>query len=133
VMAALVVSSVLAAPGRMGAAAAGRPGAKGTGSKAELYAVVQIGDEIKVISKSEVNAEKDRLRKQFTQDKKTYEDAKKEAAKNKEKFDEPKPESRNYTLRVLKSSCKTEQEANDYRDKRLQEEESKPSKKTAAR
>ena len=134
VMMALVVSPLLAGPPRAaGGAAGGRPGIKTAAAKSEPYAVVQIGDEIKVIRKSEVNEEKKRIAEEYKQKMKTYEEAKKEATKNKEKLEEPKPDKRDYTMRVLKSSCKTEQEANDYCEKRKQEEESKTSKKTAAR
>jgi len=89
-----------------------------TTTKAETYVVIQIGEEIKVVPGSQLASEKKRV----------AEDSKKEAGKGKDKVEIPKPLQKK--VKVLKSSCKSEKEAIEYRDKLLQDkDEPKPKKK----
>jgi hypothetical protein len=93
--------------------------AKTATPKNETYTVVQIGDDIKVVKKSELTT----LQKTTTEeDKKTlkaYEDAKKEAKKNHEKYDAPKPLPRK-VKKLSSKPFKTIEEANEWKDNFVQ-------------
>ena len=67
----------------------GRSG--GGAAKAEPYVVVQTGDDLQVMTRSEFIAAKKSAAEKYKQDMKDYKEAKKQAAKSKEKFDGPKP------------------------------------------
>ena len=60
---------------------------------------------------------------EYERDMKAYKDATKDSSKGKEKIDVPKPVK--HTPKVLKRSCKSEHDANDARDKILQDKEEK--------
>ena len=107
------------------------PPPRGGAVKAEPYVVVQTGDDLQVMTRSEFLAAKKSALDKYKQDKKDYDDAKKQAAKNKEKFDGPKP------VKVLPkqvgSTYKTKEEADKACEKRRQEkEEGKGDKKPAS-
>jgi len=123
-MAAVLLLSVWAAPDQ-GLAA---PGSKaGAAPKPELWSVVKVGDELKVIKKTDLKQLQKTTTDEDATKKKQYEDAKKDAAKNKGKSDAPSPAGSpavdltqkplKRTVKVLKSSCKTEQEATDWMEK----------------
>ena len=67
----------------------GRTG--GAGSKAEPYVVVETGDDVQVMTRSEFLAAKKSAVDKYKQDMKDYKEAVKAAKKSKEKFDGPKP------------------------------------------
>jgi hypothetical protein len=100
--------------------------AKSTG-KADTYCVVQVGDEVSVARKSDVAGLRKSAAEEDKRAMKEYEAAKKEAKKNKEKFDTPKPTLRK--VKILKDGFKTEQEAADWKDKRGEGKEDKPARK----
>jgi hypothetical protein len=104
------------------------PGAAAAGAKAEQYAVIQIGEDVKAVPKSRVNEEKKRIADQYKQDKKAYDEAYKAAIKNKEKPDMAKPDKKTYVVKVLKSSMKTEQDANTWIENYLSGEDKKEEK-----
>jgi hypothetical protein len=123
-----VVASLAASAGNGAEPRAAK--AKAAAPKVESYVVVQIGDEVKVVTKSELKNLTKTVRDEDKKRKEDYEKDKKTAAKNKEKFDTPKPSTRKVTkLKEFKS----EQEANDWLEKhpRGKEEEGKTAKKTA--
>ena len=104
-------------------------------AKVEMYAVVQIGEELSVVKKSDLANLKKSTAEEDKKKMKDYEEAKKAATKNKESFDLPKPVKR--SVKILKNSLKSEQAANDWKEKFLREKDgsksdtSKTSKKTA--
>jgi hypothetical protein len=95
----------------------GKPAA----TKTETYSVVQVGDEIKVVKKSEMMTFQKGLADAYKQEMKTYNEAKKEASKKKEKLDMPKPVKP--TVKTLKPSLKSQQEAEDWCEKFVQKKE----------
>jgi hypothetical protein len=84
--------------------------------KPELYTVIQVGDEAQVIKKSELTNLRKTIAEEDKQKKKDYDEAKKAAAKSKEKTDLGKPPLKR-TVKVLKDSFKTEEEAKDWMEK----------------
>jgi len=97
-------------------------------TKAETYAVIQIGEEIKVVPGSQLAAERKRVAEEYKRDMKTYQDSKKDSGKGKDKVEIPKPVQKK--VKVLKPSCKNEKEAIEYRDKLLQDKDEPKVKKT---
>ncbi len=78
-------------------------------SAKDLYAVVQVGDEIKVISNSELTSLRRESSDKYMEELKVYEQARRAAAKKKEKFDKPKPQRP--VIRVLASKLPSEEAA----------------------
>jgi hypothetical protein len=112
-------------------AVGGRRAEQSTPAKTETYVVVQVGDELRVIPKSQLKDLQKSTADEDKQNSKKYDDDKKAAMKKKEKFDQPKPVKR--SVKTLKSGLKTEQDAEAFKEKHLQEKEtSKTGKKTAA-
>ena len=93
--------------------------------KVETYSVVQIGEEVKVVKKSELTTLRKSIATEDKQAAKAYEEAKKASGKDKDKdknnSELVKPVKRK--IKVLKGSLKTEQEANDWMEKHLQQQE----------
>lgn len=117
-VACLMIASVSAATKR--AAATATP-------KAETYSVVQIGDDIKVVKKSELAALKKSNTEEYKKAVKEYNAAKKEAAKSKDK-DKPaleKPVKRKI-VDLAKKTFKTEQDANTWMENNLQSKKDEP-------
>ncbi len=116
---------------RQSAAMAQAPtGKTGTGKpagKVETYCVVQIDDEVSVIKKANLAGLRKSTAEEDKRAAKEYENAKKEAKKNKEKFDTTKPIPRK--VKMLKDGFKSEQDAADWKDKRGDGKEDKPAKK----
>jgi hypothetical protein len=83
---------------------------KAAATKPELYTVVQVGDEISAIKKSELNNLKKTTADEDKKRKKDYDEAKKAAVKSKDKSDLGKPPAKR-VVKVLKSSLKSEEEA----------------------
>jgi hypothetical protein len=105
-------------------------GDKATAGKAETYVVVQVGEEFRVVAKSDYKSLPKMIRDEDNKAKKEYDEAKKAAIKNKEKFDTPKPLPRK--IHKIGPSFKTEDDAKAWLDKH-QEEEEKNGKKASAR
>ena len=97
---------------------------KTSSAKPEMYAVVKIGEEIKVVKKSEVAGLRKTIAEDHKRDMKAYLAAKKEAGKNKEKSDLPRPVLQKMT--ILKNAFKTEQEANTWADNYMQKRKDEP-------
>ncbi len=106
--------------------------------KVETYSVVQIGDEAKVVKKSELVGLRKTAAEDYKRAVKDYNTAKKEATKSKDK-DKSAPEKpvKRKIVDLAKKTFKTEQEANTWLDNYLQEpkkddSKSKTDKKAAA-
>jgi hypothetical protein len=91
--------------------------AKAAAQRKEVYMVVQIGDDISVIAKSQQNEEQKRVALQYKDELKAYEQAKKEATKNKEKGELVKPVK--HIVKILKNGLKSQQEAEAWKAKYL--------------
>jgi hypothetical protein len=108
------------------------PSRAGAGAAKEVFAVVKIGDDVKIVKKSEVAGLKKSTADEDKRDQKAYQDAKKEAAKSKDKSAMPKKPAKR-SVQVLKSSLKTEQEAATWMEKYLASKKDGPkSGKTAS-
>ena len=96
-------------------------------AKNESYSVIQIGEDIKVVSSSD----KIKLTKQADDDYKkalkNYQDAKKDKNNH-----DPKPDKKDYTLKVLKASFKTQDDAQKFADDKIKERDKGKDKKTTA-
>jgi hypothetical protein len=88
---------------------------KSAAPKNETYAVVQIGDEMRVIRKSELTGLKKSTAEEDKKAKKDYDEAKKAAKTKEEKAELGKPPASRKVI-VKKQAFKTEQEANDWID-----------------
>ncbi len=115
-----VMDAAAQPPRRTGSAAA----------KVDPYVVVQNGDDLEVMTRSEFLALKKSAAEKYKQDLKDYKEAVKQAKKNKEKFDGPKPVK--VEPKQVGSTYKTKDEADTACEKRKREkEEGKSEKKTA--
>ena len=70
--------------------------------KPAMCAVVQVGDELRIVPKDEVDALKKKLEAEHKEAVEAYKQAKAEAKKNKEKFTDPAPKP--VKLKVVKAS-----------------------------
>jgi len=122
-------------------AAPPRSAGKAATPKVETYSVVQIGDEAKVVKKSELASLRKTAAEDYKRAVKDYNTAKKEAAKSKDKDkDKSAPEKpvKRKIVDLAKKTFKTEQEAGTWLDNYLQEpkkddSKSKTDKKAAAK
>ncbi len=96
--------------------------------KPQTYAVVRIGNELKVMASSSLKQERKSLAKKYKDDMQKYKDAKKDAAEDKDAAKGADhgaalkmPERSQYHLMVLKSSIKTQGEADTFVDKYIEE------------
>jgi hypothetical protein len=90
-------------------------GGKSAAPKAESYLVVQIGDDMSVVKKSDLAKLKKDAAQKYKDEMKQYNDAKKEAAKNKDKgADKAALEKPLKPKIVVKKTCKTEEEAKNW-------------------
>ena len=95
--------------------------------RAETYSVVQIGDEVKVVKKSELAALKKSAAEDYKRAMKEYKDAKKEAAKNKDKStDKPALEKPIQQKIVVKKTFKNEDEAKAWVETHLRSQKDEP-------
>ncbi len=103
-------------------------------TKNEAYSVIQVGQEVKVVKKSEVKAEEKSVKDRYQRDMKAYQEAKKSAGKNKDAASQAvKPDKANYVFKILKASCKTKDEADDYAAKHQDGKTDKTSKTDSAK
>jgi hypothetical protein len=106
-------------------------GEKGAAGKPELYSVVKIGDEVQIVKQSDVAGLRKSTAEEDKKAKKDYDEAKKAAAKSKDKSDLGKPPVRRRVIE-LKKGLKTEDDAKDWLDKHPQGQGGGAKKKTAA-
>lgn len=80
--------------------------------KAEGFAVIQVGDEMKVVAQAEVDTTKKHIQDEFQKSLDAWKAAKKAAEDKKEKFDKPEPKPT--AFHVVKGGFKTQEEANTF-------------------
>jgi hypothetical protein len=96
-------------------------------TKVETYSVVQDGDELKIIKKSELAKLKKDAAQKYKEELKQYNDAKKEAVKSKDKgADKPALEKPVKHTIVAKKTFKTEQEAKTWMENQLDSKKDDP-------
>jgi len=117
-IASMLILSAAGAPGLAASPRSPSPSRSGS-TKAEAYSVVKIGDEVKVIKKSDLSGLKKSTADEDKKDLKAYQDAKKEFSKSKDKSAMPKKPVKR-SVHVLKSSLKTQQEAEAWMSKYLE-------------
>jgi hypothetical protein len=107
------------------------PNAAGPGARVanETYSVVQIGDEIKVVSASEKKTLIKKLEDDYKLDTKKYADAKKDK-KNADANSLKKPDKKDYTIKVLKANFKTQEDAQKFADDKIKERDKGAKKST---
>jgi hypothetical protein len=94
-------------------------------AKNETYTVIQVGSEVTAVPKSQLNEQKKQLADRYKKDLKAYETAKKEAGKDKEKVaDLVKPVKHDYTMKILKSSLKSREDAQTWIEEHPLDEDS---------
>lgn len=87
--------------------------------KSEPLAVVQVGNEVRIIKKSELPDLKKELETKYRAAAREYLEARSEARKAKREFTNPRPVKE--SLSILAASVKTQEEAEKVRDKALNE------------
>ena len=95
-------------------------------AKPTLYAVVRVNGELKVMTRSEATSLQKKLRDDFKIAMKEYDNGRREAAKKRGKFGEPRPTMPKVS--ILRSNFKSLEAAEAYRDiilKRLRERETR--------
>lgn len=102
------------------------PGAK---TANETYSVIQIGEDIKVVSNSEKISLTKRADEDYKSDLKKYNDAKKDK-NNHDANTLKKPDKKDYTVKILKANLKTQDEAQKFADDKIKERDKGNSKKT---
>jgi hypothetical protein len=95
----------------------------------ETYSVVQIGEEIKVVSASEKKTLIKKLEDDYKLDTKKYTDAKKDK-KNADANSLKKPDKKDYTIKILKANFKTQDEAQKFADDKIAERDKGAKKST---
>lgn len=100
-----------------------RPGGAGPAAKAERFVVVQIGDDLEVMTTVDLTAKKKALKEQYKEEMAKFNQAKKEAAKKKEKFEGEKPIK--IEPKQIGTTFKTREEAEAFCEKKRQEREGK--------
>lgn len=99
-----------------------RPTKPAASKSSDLYAVVQIGDEYKVIRQSEIPTETKRVAEKYKDDMKSYQEAKKK---------DPQAEKpQKVTVKTIKKSIKSQQDAQEYCDKMKDKGDAPDAKKT---
>lgn len=84
-------------------------------TKHEAYSVIQVGTEVRVIRKADLKNEEKTQKDRYQKDLKAYQDSKKSTTKAKDGASAAvKPDKAAYTVKVLKSSCKNKDEADDF-------------------
>jgi len=96
--------------------------------KPASYAVVQIGNDVKVVKADQLSSLKKQVRDEYAKAQKNYQAAKKAAAKQKRKFEGEKPVRKK--LKVLSNHLKSEAAANEAMQKHLARLSSKNRTKT---
>jgi hypothetical protein len=100
------------------------------GAKNETYYVVQIGEDIKVVSSSEKTNLTKRADEDYKLDLKKYNDAKKDK-NNHDANTLKKPDKiKDYTVKILKANFKTQDEAQKFADDKIKERDKGTTKKT---
>jgi hypothetical protein len=133
-LASVLAAALIAGLWTTASVAAPKHAEKSATPKPELYTVVQIGDEVQVIKKSELTNLRKTTAEEDKKAKKDYDEAKKSAAKSKDKSDLGKPPVKR-SVKVLKDSLKSEQDAQEWMEKHpvQKKDDVKTGKKTVAR
>ena len=107
---------------------------RGAPTQPETFDVIKIGDDFKVIRHSELAGLKKSTADDYKKDMKAYQDAKKELAKSKDKDKSAMPTKPvKHTPQLLKGSLKTQEDADAWLAKHLEEKKDAPkSPKTAS-
>jgi hypothetical protein len=100
------------------------PGAK---TANETYCVIQIVDEIIPVTNSEKAKRIKQEEDNYKSASKKYQDAKKDKNNH-----DPKPDKKDYTVKVLKAGFKTKDDAQKFADDKIQERDKGKDKKTTA-
>ena len=95
------------------------------------YAVIRVGDEVRVVARSSVNQEKKNANNKYKADMKAYQEAKKATATSPDHGADLKKPTK-AVVTVLKASVKTQAEAIRFRDKYLAEHEGLSARNTVA-
>lgn len=97
------------------------PTDRGASPKNEACCVVQVGEDVKAIRKSELKSLQKSSNDQYQKDLKAFQESKKSGNKGNDNA-EPlkKPEKSHYTVKMLKSSFKNLQEAEEWKIKYLE-------------
>ena len=97
----------------------------------ETYSVIQIGEDIKVVTNSEKTSITKKADEDYKSDMKKYNDARKDK-KNADANSLKKPDKKDYTVKVLKASFKTQDDAQKFADDKIKERDKGSAKKTTA-
>jgi hypothetical protein len=100
-------------------------------NKNESYSVVQIGEDIKVITSTEKTTLTKKAEDDYKKDLKNYQDAKKDK-NNHEANALKKPDHKDYTVKILKANFKTQDDAQKFADDKIKERDKGATKKTTA-
>lgn len=112
---AVVADDVLAQRGGGGRGGGRGQGARGGNNADEIYSIVQVGDEVRIVLVDEVEALAKEIKQANTDAIRKWSAAKKSAQKNDEEFTDPKPNPERF--KVLAKSVNGRREATDVRDK----------------
>ncbi|MGA2798387.1 MAG: hypothetical protein ABSE63_12465 [Thermoguttaceae bacterium] len=99
------------------------------GAKNETYYVVQIGEDIKVVTNTEKTSIKKKSEDDYKSDLKKYNDAKKDK-KNADANSLKKPDRKDYDVKVFPKTFKTQDEAQKFADDKIKERDKGNAKKT---
>jgi hypothetical protein len=97
-------------------------------AKNETYSVIQIGEDIKVVTTSEKTSLTKKAQDDYKTDLKKYQDAKKDK-KNTDANSLKMPDKKDYTVKVLKASFKTQDDAQKFADDKINERDKGNAKK----
>jgi uncharacterized spore protein YtfJ len=95
----------------------------------ETYSVIMVGDEIKVVTTSEKTSLIKKYKDEYKQDLKKYQEAKKDKS-NHDANTLKKPDEKDYTVKVLKGSFKTQEDAQKFADDKIKERDKGAKKST---
>ncbi|MGW8256477.1 MAG: hypothetical protein ACWGMZ_03225 [Thermoguttaceae bacterium] len=104
------------------------PHSRAQANQHEMYAVVEVGGELKVVPKSSLNTLKKNLADEYRQALKAYQQSKKTKHKSQ---GAPLKAPKKQTLKILKSSFKTQAEADKYCEKIIEARSKNGGKKSA--
>jgi hypothetical protein len=105
------------------------PAKRAAAPKTETYSVIQVGEDIKVIKKSDLAALKKSNAEDYKRAMKEYNDAKKEAAKSKDKAADKTAIEKPVKQKIVdlaKKSFKTDQEATTWMENHLDSKKDQP-------
>jgi len=119
-------------PHKSGASTADRGSQSNRTTATEIYAVVDISDEIKVMLKSDIKIQQKKLDLDYKQDMNKYQEAKKDK-KNPDANILKKPDKKDYTVKTLRANFKTKEDAQKFAEEKIQEREKAAQKTTTSK